>query len=61
MARLCKGRENEKPQYIGDLPEGNDGLGLMLLGVTGDQVLPADVYHKIKTDEHVKKNQAKNG
>lgn len=34
----------------GELPEGNDGLGLMLLGVTGDQVLPADVYHKIKTD-----------
>ena len=32
------------------LPEGNDGLGLMLLGITGDQVLPADVYAKIKTD-----------
>jgi isobutyryl-CoA mutase len=31
------------------LPDGNDGLGLMLLGVTGDQVLPADVYHDIKT------------
>ena len=31
-----------------DLPEGNDGLGLMLLGVTGDQVLPADVYAAIK-------------
>ncbi len=34
----------------GSLPQGNDGLGLMLLGVTGDQVLPADVYEKIKTD-----------
>lgn len=34
----------------GTLPEGNDGLGLMLLGVTGDQVLPADVYAKIKED-----------
>lgn len=34
----------------GDLPAGNDGLGLMLLGVTGDQVLPADVYNKIKED-----------
>jgi methylmalonyl-CoA mutase len=30
------------------LPTGNDGLGLMLLGLTGDQVLPADVYQKIK-------------
>lgn len=48
-----------KPQYnpstfgggeAGTLPMGNDGLGLMLLGVTGDQVLPADVYEKIKTD-----------
>ena len=36
------------PTYQGDLPEGNDGLGLMLLGVTGDQVLPADVYAQIK-------------
>jgi methylmalonyl-CoA mutase len=34
----------------GSLPEGNDGLGLMLLGVTGDQVLPAEVYAKIKED-----------
>ncbi len=32
------------------LPDGNDGLGLMLLGVTGDQVLPADVYEQIKND-----------
>ncbi|MBL7719332.1 MAG: methylmalonyl-CoA mutase family protein [Flavipsychrobacter sp.] len=34
----------------GSLPEGNDGLGLLLLGVTGDQVLPHDVYQKIKTE-----------
>src|SRR5690606_27795082 len=32
----------------GALPEGNDGLGLMLLGVTGDQVLPREVYEEIK-------------
>jgi methylmalonyl-CoA mutase len=37
-----------RPHYDGDLPPGNDGLGLMLLGLTGDQVLPADVYSKIK-------------
>ncbi|WP_238395334.1 methylmalonyl-CoA mutase family protein [Mucilaginibacter sp. 14171R-50] len=30
------------------LPNGNNGLGLMLLGLTGDQVLPADVYEKIR-------------
>lgn len=39
-----------RPQYQGELPEGNDGLGLMLLGVTGDEVLPAEVYAKIKAD-----------
>ncbi|RFP64908.1 methylmalonyl-CoA mutase [Hymenobacter lapidiphilus] len=38
-----------RPHYQGPLPEGNDGLGLLLLGVTGDQVLPADVYASIKT------------
>ncbi len=37
-----------RPTYAGDLPEGNDGLGLMLLGVTGDMVLPPDVYQEIK-------------
>jgi methylmalonyl-CoA mutase len=40
----------KQPVYQGELPEGNDGLGLMLLGLTGDQVLPADVYQKIKTE-----------
>jgi methylmalonyl-CoA mutase len=38
----------KRPQYLGELPEGNDGLGLMLLGVTGDQVLPNDVYQQCK-------------
>ncbi len=33
-----------------NLPEGNDGLGLLLLGTTGDQVLPRDVYALIKKD-----------
>jgi isobutyryl-CoA mutase len=41
---------NARPKYQGDLPEGNDGLGLMLLGITGDDVLPAEVYAKIKKD-----------
>jgi methylmalonyl-CoA mutase len=37
-----------RPSYQGTLPEGNNGLGLMLLGVTGDQVLPTEVYRDIK-------------
>ena len=38
----------ERPVYQGELPEGNDGLGLLLLGLTGDLVLPAKVYSEIK-------------
>jgi len=37
-----------RPQYNKILPMGNDGLGLKLLGVSGDQVLPKEVYEKIK-------------
>ena len=32
------------------LPEGNKGLGLRLLGVSGDEVLPAEVYEKLKEE-----------
>jgi methylmalonyl-CoA mutase len=39
-----------RPRYNASIPEGNDGLGLMLLGVTGDQVLPKETYEKIKAD-----------
>ncbi len=45
---IYKEKGVERPRYNGELPEGNNGLGLMLLGVTGDQVLPADVYADIK-------------
>ena len=37
-----------RPEYDGELPEGNNGLGLMLLGLTGDEVLPKDVYQTLK-------------
>jgi len=47
---IFEAKGTDRPLYQGDLPEGNDGLGLMLLGVTGDQVLPADVYAKIKAE-----------
>ena len=50
IAAIYKKKGTKRPQYQGELPEGNDGLGLMLLGVTGDQVLPEDVYEKIKAD-----------
>jgi len=39
-----------RPVYHGDLPDGHDGLGLLLLGITGDRILPADVYERIAAD-----------
>ena len=42
--------DRPRPEYHGDLPSGNDGLGLRLLGVTGDQVLPADIYQRLKAE-----------
>ena len=46
--QLFEGRM--RPQYSGPLPEGNDGLGLALLGVTGDQVVDAQTYARIKAE-----------
>ncbi len=38
-----------RPTYAGGvLPEGNNGLGLMLLGLTGDQVLDEEAYAKCR-------------
>ncbi len=44
-----------KPSYYNPasperLPEGNNGLGLQLLGLSGDEVLPADVYQQLKLE-----------
>ncbi|CAN5170114.1 methylmalonyl-CoA mutase family protein [soil metagenome] len=40
----------ERPRYKGELPPGHDGLGLMLLGVRGDQVLPQEIYEELKAE-----------
>lgn len=45
--------EKIRPVYsdthqAGILPDGNNGLGLRLLGVSGDQVLPREVYEQIR-------------
>ncbi len=45
---IYQAKGTARPRYQGELPAGNDGLGLLLLGVTGDLVLPADVYATIK-------------
>jgi methylmalonyl-CoA mutase len=38
----------ERPKYNGELPPSNNGLGLKLLGITGDEVIPAEAYAEIK-------------
>ncbi|PRX54033.1 methylmalonyl-CoA mutase family protein [Flagellimonas meridianipacifica] len=48
ITAIYKKKGVSRPQYNGELPQGNNGLGLMLLGVTGDLVLPAKVYTEIK-------------
>ena len=48
LKELYDDRNIDRPVYRGELPEGNNGLGLMLLGLTGDQVLPKEVYSEIK-------------
>jgi len=50
IAKIYKEKGVARPQYQGKLPLGNNGLGLMLLGVTGDEVLPIEVYRKIKSE-----------
>jgi len=36
------------PRYAGELPEGHNGFGLRLLGLSGDEVVDRDTYEKIK-------------
>ena len=40
----------KRPVYRGDLPEGNNGLGLLLLGCTGDEVLDPDTYAQLAAE-----------
>jgi methylmalonyl-CoA mutase len=40
----------ERPHYEGDLPDGNDGLGLGLLGISGDKLVDAETYGRIKKE-----------
>jgi methylmalonyl-CoA mutase len=50
LKALYDDKDFPRPSYEGKLPDGNDGLGLALLGITGDKVLPVEVYQKIKAE-----------
>jgi isobutyryl-CoA mutase len=41
-------RNQSLPSYSGKLPEENNGLGLMLLGISGDEVLDKEIYENIR-------------
>jgi isobutyryl-CoA mutase len=50
-----KFKDSPQPVYFNSLspdslPEGNTGLGLKLLGVSGDEVVPKEVYEKLKAE-----------
>ena len=40
----------ERPCYEGELPPGSDGLGLGLLGISGDKVVDAETYARIRKE-----------
>ncbi|MGB5164823.1 MAG: methylmalonyl-CoA mutase family protein [Woeseiaceae bacterium] len=40
--------ERKRPRYQGELPPGNDGLGLGLLGISGDRLVDAATYERIR-------------
>ena len=50
IQQIFKEANVNKPHYSGELPDNHNQLGLLLLGVTGDRVLPKEIYDKIKMD-----------
>ncbi len=50
VSEIFAERGVEQPRYHGALPPGHDGSGLMLLGISGEDVLDAEVYEKIKIE-----------
>ena len=48
LKNLYDDRGLPRPTYREEVPKGNDGLGLMLLGLTGDQVLEPAIYEELK-------------
>ena len=40
----------QRPRYEGEPPPDSDGLGLGLLGISGDKLVPRDIYEKIRAE-----------
>ena len=46
---ICKFfKQKERPSYEGKLPDGHNGLGLAMLGITGDKLVDKKTYNRIK-------------
>jgi methylmalonyl-CoA mutase len=50
VAEIFTDRGIERPEYHGELPPGHDGSGLMLLGMSGSDVLEAATYDRIRSE-----------
>ena len=48
LKKVYDDNDLQRPKYNTELPDGHNGLGLLLLGLTGDQVLPDDIYMQQK-------------
>lgn len=46
--KIASSQAKDLPKYNGNLPDGNDGLGLQLLGLSGSDVLPEATYNQLK-------------
>jgi len=48
VVEMYRSKGKNPPAYRGELPRGHNALGLRLLGMTGDQVVDAETYERIK-------------
>ncbi|HCD51896.1 MAG TPA: methylmalonyl-CoA mutase [Balneolaceae bacterium] len=48
IAEYFSKQQVHAPEYAIDIPKGNDGFGLGLLGVTGDQLIDTETYNCIR-------------
>jgi methylmalonyl-CoA mutase len=48
ISKYFKEKDIPRPEYNAEIPSTNDGFGLGLLGISGDQLVDADTYCRIK-------------
>ena len=48
LKKIYDDQKQPRPTYHGEIPKNNNGLGLMLLGLTGDQILDPKIYAPLR-------------